>query len=423
MELSLDECFDFVNGGSWSEDEYVDGGIHVVKVTNLISGGVEHRNDSYLPESKYEKYKKHKLSEGDVVIATVGSHPTQQGSVVGRTSRIPKEFSGSFLNQNAVCLKNKKVDLVDTRYFFYLTRTVLFKGFIEGRAKGSANQVRMAIGDLKKFRHKFPDLDTQKKISAILSAYDDLIENNKRRIAILEKMAEEIYREWFVRFRFPGYQNAEFEKGIPKGWGFMTLEKAFKFLGGGTPSKENDTYWKDGNVNWFTPSDITGASGIFLNNSAEKPNDEGINNCSAKMFPAYSIMMTSRATIGELGINLTEACTNQGFITCIPNDQFPLAYLFFWLKQSKNYFISLCGGATFPEINKGTFKRIEILKPSMEVIAEYRESVDPIFKSIENLLAQNEGLTKTKSLLLPRLISGKLSVEDLDIKFPPSMVG
>ncbi len=252
-------------------------------------------------------------------------------------------------------------------------------------------------------------------------SYIDLIENNKLRIALLEKMAEEIYREWFVHFRFPGYQNTEFEKGIPKGWELVRLDKAFKYLGGGTPSKDKAVYWKDGEVNWFTPSDITGSKGLFLNQSGANPNEEGVARSSAKIFPAYSIMMTSRATIGAIGVNRTVACTNQGFITCIPNENYPLTYLFHWLKLSKEYFISLCGGATFPELNKTTFKKIEILTPKKEVVTQFNKLVEPLFSQTENLLSINEVLSTKKNMLLPRLISGKLSVENLDIQFPPSM--
>ncbi|WP_250461657.1 restriction endonuclease subunit S [Microbulbifer litoralis] len=301
------------------------------------------------------------------------------------------------------------------RFVYYYLKTVLNENFNSAGAVPGVNR---------NYLHKIrvpPLPKSREKVAAILTAYEELIENNNRRIALLEKMAEEIYREWFVRFRFPGYKKEKFVKGIPKDWQLIKLEKAFQFTGGGTPSKERNAYWKEGSVNWFTPSDITTAKGMYLTESKDKPNEEGISNCSAKMFPAYSIMMTSRATIGEIGINRTPACTNQGFITCIPNSTYSLPYLYFWLKLSRSHFISLCGGATFPELNKGTFKRIEILTPAEEIMAQYKKLVDPIFDQIESLLIQNENLTKTKDMLLPRLISGKLSVEDLDIQFPPGM--
>jgi type I restriction enzyme S subunit len=302
------------------------------------------------------------------------------------------------------------------RFIAYFLQTMRLENFNSGAGVPTLNQ-----NHLHKLSVKIPPLPTQRKIAAILTAYDDLIETNKRRIALLEKMAEELYREWFVRMRFPGHQNTRFVKGVPEGWEMRKIEKAFDFTGGGTPSKIVSSYWNNGTVNWFTPSDITGASGIFLSESEDRCSDEGLARSSAKLFPPYSVMMTSRATIGAIGINTTPACTNQGFITCIPNERYPLPYLYQWLKLAKPHFDVLSGGATFPELTKGTFKKLEIMTPSEEVIEKFTKLSTPIFMSIESLLKQNEILTKTRDLLLPRLISGKLSIENLDIQFPPGM--
>ena len=264
-----------------------------------------------------------------------------------------------------------------------------------------------------------PQLATQQKIAAILSTYDDLIANNQRRITLLERMAEDIYREWFVRLRFPGHENVKVEKGVPSGWKLVTLEQAFKFYGSATPARDTSRFWKDGTVNWFTPTDITAAKGMFIEESSEKCTDEGLRNCSSTLFPPYSVMMTSRATIGAIGINLTPACTNQGFITCIPNDAYPLAYLYYWLKLGKPHFESLSGGSTFAELTKGTFKRMEILTPPQPLVAQFGELCSPLLKSIEAMLKAKATLKATRDALLPRLISAKLAVDGLDIRFPP----
>jgi type I restriction enzyme S subunit len=160
---------------------------------------------------------------------------------------------------------------------------------------------------------------------------------------------------------------------------------------------------------------------MFLEQSREQCSEEGLSASSARLFPAYSVMMTSRATIGAIGINLTPACTNQGFITCMPNENYPLTYLYHWLKLSKPHFELLSGGATFAELTKGTFKRIEILTPPKDVVADFEQRVSPLLKKVESLLRANTMLKETRDALLPRLISGKLAVDDLDIRFPPGM--
>lgn len=269
-----------------------------------------------------------------------------------------------------------------------------------------------------KIKINLPSLDIQTKIAGILSAYDELIENNKKRIALLETMAEELYKEWFVRFRFPNYENTEFEKAVPKDWLERPTSELFEILGGGTPSKDEEEYWKDGEINWFTPSDLTKGSSLFIENSELKCNETGLSKSSAKLFPAFSIMMTSRATIGVLSINTTEACTNQGFITCIPNEKFPLTYLYFWLKFTKPYFDILANGATFAELSRGSFKKIKMRVPSQEIIDKFESFCRPIFDEILTLQRELENLSKQKNQLLPRLISGKLSVENLDIQQP-----
>lgn len=145
-------------------------------------------------------------------------------------------------------------------------------------------------------------------------------------------------------------------------------------------------------------------------------------NCSATLFSPHSIMMTSRATIGAIGINCQPACTNQGFITCIPNERYPLTYLYHWLKLAKPHFEMLSGGSTFAELSKGTFKRIRILTPDQSLVTKYETLVRPLFDEIEVLTKASQKLRQTRGALLPRLISGKLRVDQLDIQYPPSMM-
>ena len=302
------------------------------------------------------------------------------------------------------------------KYVYYYLKEMHLENFNAGAGVPTLNQ-----NHLQKLKIKIPQLDIQKKIAAILSAYDDLIENNKKRIQILENMAEELYKEWFVRFRFPNWENTEFEKGVPRDWIVQTVNDSFAILGGGTPSKEVDEYWVDGEINWYTPSDLTRQDTLFIENSELKCNETGLSKSSAKLFPAYSIMMTSRATIGVLSINTTEACTNQGFITCIPNKEFPLTYLYFWLKFAKPYLEILASGATFAELSRGNFKKVKLFKPNELLVESFENQCRLLFDEVLNLQKQNRLLSEQKDSLLPRLIAGKLSVENLDIQFPPSI--
>jgi type I restriction enzyme S subunit len=364
------------------------------------------------PMLHVHRLRRHNLAKGDIVYGRRGD--------IGRQTLIRDENVGWVCGTGCLRIRLDGSSVIPGFLHRYLQLPAVIR-WVEGQAIG-ATMPNINTKILRRVPVTFPvNVVTQQKITAILSAYDELIENNRRRIVLLEKLAEEIYREWFVRLRFSKYKNTKVVKGVPQGWGLVKLEHAFKFTGGGTPSKEVHRYWSGGDVNWFTPSDITGADGIFLQRSGEQCTKEGIDNSSARIFPAYSVMLTSRATIGAIGINLTPACTNQGCITCIPNGQYPLSYLYHWLKLGKPHFELLATGATFAELTKGAFKRIEILTPPECIIDQFTRIQKPLLKAIETYLRINRKLVETRDTLIPRLVFGKLSVEDLDIQFPPSM--
>jgi type I restriction enzyme S subunit len=400
-------------GSQLHESDYSETGIPFVMPQDIIGGRIDETRIARVSEPHVDRLRRHKLAKGDIIYGRRGD--------IGRQALIRDENVGWLCGSGCIKITLGKSIVLPEFVHRYLQIPEIIS-WIEGQAIG-ATMANLNTNILRRVPVSYPTkMASQRKIAAILSAYDELIENNKRRIALLEKMAEEIYREWFVRLRFPGHEKVKVIKGVPQGWKLVKIENAFKFTGGGTPSKEVTRYWKDGEVNWFTPSDITSAEGIFLQRSNDQCTEEGVSRSSARMFPAYSVMVTSRATIGAIGINLTPACTNQGFITCIPNSRYPLPFLYHWLKLSKPHFEILAVGATFAELTKGVFKRIEILTPSEPIVTQFAQIESPLFKAIEIHFRENTKLIETRNKLLPRLISGKLSVENLDIQFPPSMV-
>jgi type I restriction enzyme S subunit len=415
MQLVLGKICDFINGGAWSDDEYVDSGIHVVKVTNMEDSTIVAQDDNYLPLTKYERYRQHELRSDDIVVATVGSHPTQPGSVVGRTARIPKAYAGSFLNQNAVCLRTNRSDIVNQRYLFYLSKTVLFKHHIESRARGSANQVRMALGELKKFSTDYPSIDDQRKIAAILSAYDELIENNKQRIGLLEKLAAEIYREWFVRLRFPGHEKVKRSKGVPNGWEVAELK---------TVAIEAGQSTRPGNhlaERFYLPLDLLNTKQVIPGGHqryAEAQSSLVTFEKGDFLFGAMRPYLHKVAIAPFAGITRT---------TCfVVRPKMPPAWSWLFLtlfqRSTVDFATMICNGSDRPYAvwNKG-MERMKLLRPDDTLLAKFEEAVHPILDSIVSMYFVQLKLTSCRDLLLPRLISGKLSVENLDIQFPPGM--
>jgi type I restriction enzyme S subunit len=302
---------------------------------------------------------------------------------------------------------------IDGRFLYYSVTNPVFTEYLTKNAKGAAYP---AVDSEIILRGEIclPPLEAQKTIASILSAYDDLIENNTRRIQILEEMARTIYREWFVNFRFPEYENValvDSEQGlIPEGWRVEKIGNSFETLGGGTPSTKIEDYWIDGTINWFSPSDLTKSNMMFITESEKKISDLGLGKSSAKYFPAYSVMMTSRATIGVTSINTKKSCTNQGFITCIPNELVSTWQIYFWIKDNFDKINNIASGATFKEISKGEFREFDFLIADIKTNRRFVDIIEPIAKLIENLITTNNNLRQQRDLLLPKLISGEIEL-------------
>jgi type I restriction enzyme S subunit len=312
---------------------------------------------------------------------------------------------------SSIAIVRPDIKKVDPSYLTYFLKSERVKEEMAIYLSGAAIP-RIILDDFKKVKIILPPLPIQSRIAEILGRYDALIDNCQRQISALESMAQEIYKEWFVRGRCPYAEPGE-EGGLPVGWEVKTVERCFDIIGGGTPSREESNFWEDGTVNWFTPTDITGSGGFFLGSSSEKITDEGLNNSSARIFPSYSVMMTSRATIGAVAINTLPATTNQGFIVCLPNEQFSFAFIYLWIIHNKHIFEMLASGATFLEIPKGIFKKIEMIVPTETVLRVFDKAVIPVFKKIENLQTQLITLRQTRDALLPRLLSGQLETQKM----------
>lgn len=367
-------------------------------------GGIDLSEIRHISEKEYPKWTKRVTPQKDDIVFSYEA-------TLHRYALIPEGFRGCLGRRMALIRVDKTK--VEPLYLYFYFLSPYWKAFIETIKISGATVDRISIIDFPKYKISLPSLTIQRKIISIISNYIDLVENNNRRMNILEKVAEEIYKEWFIRLRFPNWKEIKIEHGIPDGWEEIIVEEAFEIIGGGTPRKDTDEYWVDGNINWFTPSDITAAKGLFLSSSGLKTNKLGLRKSSSKLFPPYSVMMTSRATIGAIGINTTKACTNQGFIICIPNEKIIFPYILNWIKQNTPYIELIASGATFKEIGRSLFKKLKILRPDKKTMDDFSQIVIPVYKEIEILQTKNTNLQKTRDLLLPRLVSGKLSLEHL----------
>jgi len=300
------------------------------------------------------------------------------------------------------------------KYVYYYLSEMKLESFNAGAGVPTLNQ-----NHLQKLPIKIPSLVTQKKIAAILSSYDDLIENNKHRIALLENMAEEIYREWFVRFRFPSYKTTEFEKGIPKGWFLERIDSLGKVITGKTPSTTNSKYY-GGNIPFVKTPDMHG--NMFVYETEELLTEDGLNSQPSQVLEKDAICVSCIGTGGVVSVTTQRCSTNQQINSLTLNALHDREWAFFTLKALKPTIQAFgATGATMTNLSKGKFAGITAIIPSNELRLEFSRIINPMFEEIQVLSIINKNLNSTKSSLLPRLTSGRLSVECLGIQFPPSM--
>ncbi|MGF1990134.1 MAG: restriction endonuclease subunit S [Nostoc sp. ZfuVER08] len=301
------------------------------------------------------------------------------------------------------------------KFIYYFLKVMRLENYDVGASNPTLNR-----NHLHKIRLRFPPLPVQKKIAAILSAYDNLIEKNNRRIAILEKIAEEIYREWFVRLRFPGHEQVKFNKGIPEGWEVKQIQDVCKVARGSSPRPINDNkYFLNGTIPWIKIADAT-ASKIFLYETKEYVNDLGAS--FSRKLPQGSLIIATSGTLGFCIFLGIEGCVHDGWMYLSEyKNNIKATFLYYVINCYREHLNNLSYGAAIQNINTDIIRRLPFIIPPQEILVTFYSIIEPIHEKIYALGKLNNILKQTRDRLLTRLMSGKLSVEDLDIQFPPSM--
>lgn len=320
-----------------------------------------------------------------------------------RNAPIAQIAKGKYwVNNHAHIVKNNNNS--DLYYICYLLNNSDIAGYITGSA-----QPKLSQGNLNKIKIALPSLPIQQKIASILSTYDTLIENNNRRIRLLEQMAENLYKEWFVRFRFPGHEKVEMENGLPKGWKIKRIADFGRIETGKTPPMSNQELY-GGDILFVKTPDMH--EKMFVSSTSETLSQEGNNYQLTKLLPVNSIMVSCIGTAGVVSINAKSAHTNQQINSIILNNLEDLEWLYYVCRQLKPT-IELFGatGATMTNLSKSKFEKLKIVVPKVDIRNSFHKRIRPYFKDIFTLEQQNTLLTRQRDLLLPRLMSGKLEVK------------
>jgi type I restriction enzyme, S subunit len=390
--------------------EYTNQGRPLLNVRNVGFGDVRSDDLEFVSDTTAERLRAHILQAEDIVFGRKGA--------VERHAFIPVEFAGSVQGSDCIRLRLDRRRVLP-RFASFAFRTKSHLAWMQNQCSHGATMASLNQEIVRRIQLPVLPLSAQMRVIEVLGAIDDLIANNRRGIALLEEMALETYREWLVHFRYPGHEDDELVDSplglIPIDWEVSPISEVVEVFGGGTPSKKEPSYWDDGTITWFTPSDLTKARSMFMFSSANHITAEGLAHSSARLFPPRSVLMTSRATLGVIAISAVEGCTNQGFIVCVPNGRLSEFHLYFWLLENVSEFEALASGATFKEITRGAFRKFPIAIPAAETQQAFTNSVGPIGGNIERLTRLNLNLHHLRDMLLPKLVSGAIDVSKLDL--------
>lgn len=400
-KVKLNDICSSIYDGDHNAPPKSDTGVPFVTISNIdaADGSIDFSNTAHVPNSYFESLKPERRPRpGDVLYSVVGSF--------GIPSLVKDQKPFVFQRHVAILRPN---DRIEPEYLYYSMKSRNFYHWADSVAIGAAQRT-VTLGQLREKTIALPPLPVQRRIAGVLSAYDKLIENNRRQIKLLEEAAQRLYKEWFVDLRFPGNETTPIIDGIPEGWAKTTVGDLCLTVGGGTPSTKVASYYNGGDISWVTPTDVTGNLGIYLPKTAKMITGEGLENSSARMIPKGAILMTSRASIGYFAICETNVCTNQGFISSIPHDDDMKWVLLRNLQSRVDEMKGLAKGSTFLEISKAAFRAMPLTIPPKELAKRFSTISKELFTKEVLTRKQLEIAREARDRLLPKLMSGEIEV-------------
>lgn len=402
MLTRVSEMADIISGGTPKTEisEYWNGDIPWLSVKDF-SGDAKrvYSSEKSITEKGLNNSATQLLYPGDIIISARGT--------VGEVAQIGRAMA---FNQSCYGLRAK--DSYSSDFLYYVLKYQV--KYLKAVANGAVFDT-IVLNTFDKMKLYVPELYIQKKIAKILSAYDDLIEANNRRIELLEQTAQELYQEWFVRFRFPEHEKVKFENGLPEGWDVVKLGDYVEIKGGKRLPEGKSLCSEETEHPYIRIRDITLSKFICLNENLEYIDNETFDIIKRFTVKPKDILISIVGTIGAIacvgkslkGANLTENC-----IKLININYFTSDFLYHFLNSDAGKGTIQAGivGATQPKLPIYNIKRIKLLKPQIDVINKFTMMVEPIDQEIMNLMDHNRNLAVQRDLLLPRLISGKLEV-------------
>lgn len=355
-----------------------------------------------------------KFSNKDTLMAKIT--PCLENGKISQYIGASKAFGSTEFN-----IFREKENISDANYLYYLVSSTIVKDPAIKSMSGATGRQRANLDEIKQINVPDFNIATQEKIAKILSNYDDLIENNNKRIKILEEMAQKIYKEWFVDFKFPNHETATFKDSelgkIPTDWGSCKLKNICSVIfSGGTPSTNIDKYW-NGNLHWLSSGET---SSKYIIETQKTITELAVNKSSTRLAKINDIVIASAGqgkTRGQVAYCFIDTFINQSLISMRSIEKIDYSkFIFFNLLSRYNELRLLSDSSSSRgSLTVKIMENINILLPSDDILLMFNKIVKPMLELTQKLQIKQQYLKQTRDLLLPRLISGEIDVENLEI--------
>ena len=401
-KVKLKDCCHSISDGDHLPPPKSDSGVPFVTIANIdATNHIDFGNTMFVPYEYYNNLNDiRKAKFNDILYSVVGSF--------GKPVLIKENKPFAFQRHIAILRPNNEI--VDSRFLYYVMLSRDFYMQADTVAIGAAQRT-ISLTALRNMEVELPSMEIQHRIANILSRYDSLIENYQKQIKLLEEAAQRLYKEWFVDLRFPGHENTNIIDGVPEGWEKKTIaDVCTNISSGSTPSRSNKAYWENGTIKWVKTKELQDG---WILDTEEYISQEGYNSSSTKMFPANTILMAIYAspTLGRLGILSTDCCCNQAALGLIADENIISWQWLFWkLYELRDEFNAIARGAGQQNISGIVVKNKEIIIPDKGVIDGFTSVVSKMFEQQKSLSSQLRLLTEARDRLLPKLMSGEITV-------------
>ncbi|MEG5054937.1 MULTISPECIES: restriction endonuclease subunit S [unclassified Microcoleus] len=414
-------------GSQLHASDYVPVGIPSIMPKNIGENRVDTTDIARITAEDAKRLSRYLVKPGDIVYSRRGD--------VERRALIREEEDGWLCGTGCLRIRLGK-GIVNPLYAFYYLGHPSIRDWIVRHAIG-ATMPNLNTSILSSLPFVVPHLDEQKAIAHILGTLDDKIELNQQMNHTLEAIARALFKSWFIDFdpvraKMDGRQPAgmdaetaalfpaEFENSaigkIPKNWKVKPIGDVVRAVGGATPSTSEAEYWEGGTIYWSTPKDLASLSSPVLLDTERRITEKGLQKISSGLLPKGTVLLSSRAPIGYLAIAEVPLAINQGYIAMVCDQELSNHYVLRWTQINMGIIEGRANGTTFMEISKKNFRAIPVLVPSQQVLEAFNEQAESIHQQVANNFYKNKTLTSIRNALLPKLLSGKIRVKNIEVK-------